>query len=72
MPQERKCKACGKPLAFVRGETGKIIPLDRVAPVYEVTKDLVGEVVAKRCGPGVMVSHFSTCPKANNFSGKRA
>lgn len=72
MSEQRKCKGCGKPLTFAMGEGGKIIPLDRTAPTYELTRDLLGNEVAKRCGETVMVSHFSTCPKANDFSGGKA
>jgi hypothetical protein len=58
-------------LRFVRGENGKLIPLDIVAPVFEVTKDLAGAEVAKRTAANFYVSHFSTCPKADEFSKKK-
>ena len=71
MSEKRKCKGCGKSLMFVPGENGKIVPLDMVAPVYEVTKDLTGNEVAKRVGGSIMVSHFATCSKANDFSSSK-
>jgi hypothetical protein len=67
---ERSCRACQTPLRFVKTEEGKIIPLDKRAPVYEVVADLTGQVVARRAY-SIYVSHFSTCPKANDFSASK-
>lgn len=69
----RKCRMCGVPVIFVPGENGKIIPLDRAAPVYDVRKDLTGAEVAMRCPDGVYVNHFFTCthPSAFNKRPKR-
>lgn len=63
----RRCKACGCPLRFVKTKDGKVIPLDVRSPVYEVQKDLTGQEIAT---PAVeaYVSHFSTCPKSDEFS----
>jgi hypothetical protein len=54
-------------MIWAKTAEGKTIPLDSRAPVYEVTKDLTGEAIARRA-EGVYVSHFSTCPEANQFS----
>lgn len=60
----RRCKGCGVPIRFVRGENGKVVPLDVRAPVYEIVSDLTGAEVAKRvAGAKTFVSHWSTCPK---------
>ena len=67
---ERPCRACRAPLRFVPGENGKLIPLDLRSQVYRVTTDLVGEPVAKQ-EEGSFVSHFQTCPKANDFSASK-
>lgn len=69
---KRPCKACGRKLHFVKsGETGKLIPLDLEAQVYFVTDDKDGTQVALKQA-GVFVSHFQTCPKASEFSGRGA
>lgn len=67
---EAKCK-CGKTIVWVKvkkadGTIGPI-PLDPVAPVYEVdpTNPESGERTKT-----AMVSHFSTCKFANDFSKK--
>jgi hypothetical protein len=63
------CKACGKPVIFasdmIRG-TCQI--LDASAPVYsyEIRN---GHTVCARL-ENAAVSHFATCPNANDFSRK--
>lgn len=67
----KKCRGCSVMVLFAKNETGKVIPLDTQAPTYEIKTDLLGQQVAIRTDT-VYVSHFSTCPKANDFSkGKR-
>lgn len=68
--KQSKCKGCGKTIAFVQGEKGKWIPLDHAVPVFEVKQDLTGEPRAFRA-EGIYVSHFSVCPKAEQFSASR-
>lgn len=69
-PGRRSCRGCGKPLIFARdSESGKIVPLDPVPPTWRLEKDLTGEEVAVRSD--ALVSHFSTCPNANDFSAGR-
>lgn len=69
----RDCYKCGCPLGFGRTVEGKLIPLDLRSPIYAVTGG-VYQVAGER---GVIrtelsyVSHFATCPHANDFSGAR-
>lgn len=65
---DRPCKACRKPLRFMKNEAGKLVPLDLRAPVYEVKRDFSGEPSATLVQEGFYVSHFATCPSANDFS----
>lgn len=67
------CKGCGK--AIVWGETpeGTRIPLDPRAPVYESAPQ-AGDTSDRhtvRRTVTAFVSHFATCPKANDFSAGR-
>ena len=64
------CRGCGRPIVFaINKDTGKPIPLDPKPPVYGVVEEADGEIVCKRLELA-MVSHFATCSKANEFSGK--
>lgn len=67
----RSCKACKAPLAIVMGPNGKRIPLDLRAPVYSISEDMTGAAVAMP-HQSAHVSHFSSCPRANEFSGAKA
>lgn len=67
---ETKCKGCGKPIYWLNVE-GKSIPLDRSAPVYEIT-DNVKSQGRRADRMRFAVSHFATCPKANDFSATKA
>lgn len=68
------CKGCGKEIVWGMGPSGRAIPLDPSAPIYIVRRVVTGFTADKieRGGPGpqYLVSHFSTCPQANQFSGK--
>ena len=75
-----KCKGCGKEIVFadIADEkgilTGKRVPLDTAAPVYQVDASQKAgqpERVAYR-RRDTFVSHFVTCPKANQFSGGKS
>lgn len=68
-PLTRPCRACRTPIAFVPGPNGRDIPLDLRAPVYEIVTDMTGAQVARPV-ERVHVSHFSTCPAADQFSKK--
>jgi hypothetical protein len=62
------CKGCGRPIIFARNtQTGALMPLDANVPVFHA-RDYNGEII---CAPiDAMVSHFSTCAKASEFSKK--
>jgi len=69
-----RCKGCGAEILWARNENGKKIPLDAKAPVYVLTirEDMGIEARCQRAEKGrAFVSHFSTCPKANEFSGSK-
>lgn len=58
------CKGCGKPVIFAKTPEGATIPLDaRKHPIYRITGDGTCERV-----PDVFITHFATCPKANQFT----
>lgn len=64
----RPCKSCGRELTFARSTDGKVIPLDMVAPVYELELDRdTGQMLAIRT-TSAHVSHFATCPDATQHS----
>ena len=68
----RRCRACNAPLVFARTPEGSLVPLDSEAPTWEIRRDMLGAETAVRSD--ALVSHFSVCPKANDFSrakGKR-
>ena len=75
------CRGCGKPILWaaladvdgklVVNENGspKCIPLDPRAPVYHVRFFDDGRSSEADRAPDTFVSHFATCPAANQFSG---
>ena len=73
-----KCKGCGKSIYFAKQLMGdgkyKWVPLDPVAPIFEITVDSLGGVPVQ-CKQDktakYMVSHFATCAKANDFSSSK-
>ncbi len=71
--EEAKCRGCGRKIIWAITAEGKNIPLDLVAPVYSVAlhriEDGTEVYTATRLGM-TFVSHFATCPKANQFSGR--
>jgi len=66
---EKKCEGCGKEIRWAQTNKGKWMPLDANSHVYFLQKGLDGEMRAERA-PNAFVSHFQTCPKANDFSGR--
>jgi hypothetical protein len=66
-----ECKGCGKTICWGVDENGKRIPLDPVPPCYEA--DPACQAGSGKCKRrhDVMVSHFATCKKANEFSGSK-
>lgn len=75
------CRGCGRAIVWAWDESGKAIPLDPRPPVYRVSEHpersapactrLISPFEADGALQGFMVSHFATCPKANDFSGSR-
>jgi hypothetical protein len=57
-----KCSSCGRAMAWAQNEAGKSIPLDLVAPVY----DLEGKQARRLTS--AYVTHFATCPFAARHS----
>jgi hypothetical protein len=71
-----KCKGCGKRILFarVKNQKGDLVhvPLDPAPPIYHIAFNEDGTAEAVRGTRNrLMVSHFNTCPKANEFSGSR-
>ena len=64
----RACRGCGKSVVFAKDAEGKWQILDVVAPCFRQTgTDAKGAFIVER-DPTAMVSHFATCPRANEFS----
>ena len=58
----QQCKGCGAQIVWGETAEGKKIPLDPKPPVYRFNEFGKLEKV------DASVSHFATCPKANDFS----
>lgn len=74
MSDKRFCKGCGKEIIWGVTAPGKAVPLDPRAPIYHVVPDTDAKSgysaikITRSEVDGFMVSHFSTCPHANDFS----
>lgn len=74
------CRGCGKQIVWGVTADGKKIPLDPSAPIYAFVSSVLDDAEPRvsllpamdRRASGPMVSHFSTCPLANRFAGKKA
>lgn len=72
-----KCKGCGKEILWMKTTENKMIPLDPKPPIYEVhdaaPEEFKGgaDCYGARADKGYYVSHFATCPKANDFSASK-
>jgi hypothetical protein len=74
------CQGCGKPIVWAADPKGHAIPLDPKPALYVVTEGMPDATVCQRLDPNsmlvagdvatVMVTHFATCPKASEFSGR--
>lgn len=66
------CDACRMPIRKVMGPNGRVIPVQRVNPVYRIQNDERGNpVLVKEPLQGDRwVSHFQTCPAASRFSSR--
>lgn len=63
------CKGCGKKILWGQTEDGKNIPLDPIPPVYCIVATRPnGNLFVEKTDQEYMVSHFATCPKADEFS----
>lgn len=80
---EGVCKGCGKRIWWIQTTEGKRVPLDPVPPVYwfHWTPGQVCNKLENRDpqpewerstdqNVQAYVSHFATCPKASEFSGR--
>lgn len=66
------CRGCGQQVLFVTTKDGVTVPLDVVAAVYTRVWDPdsdKGFWMREETGE-TFVSHFATCAKANQFSGR--
>ncbi len=65
-----ECKGCGKKIIWGQTAEGKKIPLDAVAPVYNVIVGNSGDERLEHIvrAESAYVSHFATCPDDNRFS----
>ena len=65
------CTYCGRPIVWGVDGNGKRIPLDPRPPVYRVFHPQAG---GRTCtlarDTSAMVSHFATCPRASEASGR--
>ena len=62
MMKTTTCKACGKPIVWIRTTKGKSMPCDAEPVAY---KEIKGGK-EKMTGVGY-IPHWSTCPQANSF-----
>ncbi len=67
--ERRTCKGCSQPIMFILDDKGVLQPLDLAAPVFVVQMDMTNDERAIRTS--AYVSHFSTCPKRDQFSKSR-
>jgi hypothetical protein len=70
------CRGCGKEIVWAETSHGKKVPLDPKALVFSVM-DQGGKLIAVKpsggpAGERFMVSHFATCPDAEDFSGRNS
>lgn len=65
-----KCKGCGREILWAKSSKGFSIPLDPNIVVYSVVDGIAVKVPPSLIGEKFYVSHFSTCPNADDFSGK--
>lgn len=68
MNGEATCKGCGKPVVFAVDTEGTTQCLDPGPPVYGHLGDRPDGTPLVRRILGGWVSHFATCPNANDFS----
>lgn len=65
------CKSCGRPIVWAVTLAGKRIPLNpRRDVVYDLDEDILGNPPTAIARGQFHLSHFLTCPGANEFSGR--
>jgi hypothetical protein len=72
-----KCRGCGKEILWgvIKDERGvRNVPLDPTPPTYRVVREIIDPGQPAGCvverAENVFVTHFATCPNANDFSRK--
>lgn len=67
-----ECRGCGAKIVWGRDAKGTLIPLDPKPPTYVKQERLLETAGASNAievaRSDAMVSHFATCPNANQFS----
>lgn len=74
--RDGRCRGCSIPISFYVGPKGNTIPLQRVRTVYVLGEDMLGAPDLQRStitdgSEPVFVSHFETCPNADQFTKKK-
>ena len=74
MSAETTCKGCGREIVWAEDEKGQSIPLDPRPPIYVTDGNTCARAAHRKeknaRGFYYAVSHFATCPKASEFSGR--
>lgn len=63
-----QCRDCGKLILWGETLDGKRIPLDMRPPIFRIIRTQNGLVTLVERMENAGVSHFATCPRANDFS----
>lgn len=66
---EKACGGCGMMIEMLKGPSGRWIPAQRVKKFYIRHEDSLIEEYPEQTYKRY-VSHFETCPNADDFSGK--
>lgn len=68
------CRSCDAPIVFVRTKARKLMPVDanlRVENAIDRDSSATFEELRSKLGDDVVVSHFSTCPDADQHRHER-
>lgn len=68
-----KCRGCGMTIEFIKNPNGngKWLPLQRVRSAYVLEESGHRKVTLAPTTKAIFVSHFETCPSADEFTRKR-
>lgn len=73
-PQPKPCRGCGAKMVMMDSALTKArLPAQRVRSVYIAVTDLLGNVELQKVelpNGELYISHFETCPNADDFSRK--